>query len=204
MPKTDDPKVDPKGAVAGADPEPDEDPARTLAAVVPIDRDDDPEPDEVTGGDRVQLVRNGWVRFVIAGHGRVRLRPARFGQLRQIMEAQEDMLEAIQERADEVAVLGERLKADEERRNADPDLTPEDRERARRAALKESRIAGRTVTHAAQVERAKVWRTIHGMLGVEGEEFPDDDDLPVWMLDATCMNEVIAHWQSVPLDRGPA
>lgn len=188
-----------------ADPEPPEDPAVVLSppgVAVPVE-DSTPEPDE-TGddGDRVQFVSTGWVRFVIAGHGRVRLRPARFGQLRQVMEAQEEMLDAIQEIADQIGIQGAALQAQADADRSNPDVSPEDQERRRRGYFRESREAGRKLTRIANEKRAEVWRLIHGMLGVPGERWPDDDDLPVWMLDASLMNQVIAHWQSVPLAPG--
>lgn len=188
-----------------ADPEPTEDPSVVLAppgVAMPVE-DSAPEADE-TGddGDKVQFVSTGWVRFVIAGHGRVRLRPARFGQLRQVMEAQEEMLDAIQEVADQIGVQGAALQAKAEADQNDAALSAEDRERLRRGYFRESRESGRKLTKIANEKRAEVWRLIHGMLGVPGERWPADDDLPVWMLDASLMNQVIAHWQSVPLAPG--
>lgn len=165
----------------------------------------DPEPDEVGGqGDQVQLVSTGWVRFVIAGHGRVRLRPPRFGQLRAIMEAQEEMLDAVQAVADEVGIEGAALQAKADADQKNEALSAEERERRRRGYHRQSREAARRLTRVANTKRAEVWREIHKMLGVSGEEWPDDDNLPVWMLDASLMTQVIVHWQSVPLAPGPA
>ncbi len=154
------------------------------------------------GGDRVQLVRTGWVRFVIAGHGRVRFRPARFGELLKIVRAQEAMFEEIDDRAQGLQIANAQMQDTQAEVDADTALSEAERTEAMLALVRENRRMTRKFTRDAEADRVGWWRTVHEILGQPGETLPGDDDLPVWLLEPSLMTVVIKHWRTVPLDPG--
>lgn len=176
----------------------------------------DPEPDEAladSGGDLVQLVRTGWVRFVIAGHGRVRLRPPRFGELRTIMQTYEQMVDEVQERSHQTQAIAEGLNAEimaaNEPVEGKPEPTPEERHALLASVTNRSNQAGRGLTRWREDQYLEFWRFVHagdgdrfGGLGVSGEELPDVDGMPVWLTVPALTASVLRHWQAVPLDPG--
>lgn len=203
-----------------ADDTPEDDVPAALAAEAGVGAEYvDPEPDEestdANGGDLVQLVRTGWVRFVIAGHGRVRLRPPRFGELRHIMVAYEAMVDEIQERSHATQALADNLNA--EITSAIPvdgtepakALTPDERHELLASVTLRSRQASRELTRWREDQYLQWWAMVQGGdgdrfsgLGVSGEKMPDLDAMPIWLTVPALANSVLAHWQAVPLDRG--
>lgn len=169
----------------------------------------DPEPDEEeNGADLVQLVRTGWVRLVIGGHGRVRFRPPRFGELRAIMVAHEALVDEVQERAHDTQALAETLNAELAAMTEPgedgtvPEVSPEARHKALVDVTLRSRKANRELTRWREEQFLTWWGLVHETLGVSGETLPPVDGLPVWMSSAALASSVILHWQAVPLDRG--
>lgn len=176
----------------------------------------DPEPDENSDdGDLVQLVRTGWVRFVIGGHGRVRFRPPRFGELRHIMVVYEAMVDEIQERSHKVQALADNLNAEIVALDAPGDdgkpltVTPEERHDALASVTLRSRQASREFSRWREDQYVAWWAMVHAGdgdrfrgLGVSGESMPAIDAMPIWLTSAQLPAAVLAHWQAVPLDRG--
>jgi hypothetical protein len=166
--------------------------------------------DDETGtehGDVVQLVRTGWVRFFIGGHGRVRFRPARFGELRRILTAHEEMVDLIQEEAHRIKVVSDGLQARADEVNTG-DLSSEDRHAEIVKIQAEDRHLTREFRRFQEDHHIAWWQMVHGGdgewggLGVGGEELPALDDLPVWITQAPLVALAVAHWKAVPLDRG--
>lgn len=160
---------------------------------------DEPMGDEGQA-DAVILVRTGWVRLRF-GDRQVRMRRPFFGELRSIRARLEDVADAIGERAEDSQVIAVRIMDESARIEADEKLTVEERVRARRALLGESKVAGRELTEFAEIERVKWWRYVVDLIGVDGE-LPPDEELPSWIAAPALPGKVLDHWRSAPLGRG--
>lgn len=169
----------------------------------------EPEADEdAEHGDYVQLVRTGWVRFFIGGYGRVRFRPARFGELRRILTAHEEMVDLIQEEVHRVQVVSDRLQEEIAAINEREGLSSEDRHAAIVKVQAEDRRIAREFRRFQEDHHIGWWQLVHAGdgdwsgLGVGGESLPDLDDMPMWITQAPLIALAVAHWKAVPLDRG--
>ncbi len=160
----------------------------------------DPEPDEETGGDAVQMVPTGWIRFVI-GDTRIRFRPPRFGELRRLMEALDELTETIDGEAERVSAEADVMQADHDAFMAS-DATAAEKAKADRVGRRKARDISRGLVRFTEEQRVAWWRVAHETLGVSGEQFPADEDVPIWLLDPTLIQRCSTHWRSVPLDRG--
>lgn len=207
----------PDDAPEAVEPEPIEppDPDSVIASEVGVPAEyADPEPDEeavdATGGDLVQLIRTGWVRLVIGGHGRVRLRPPRLGELRHVMLAYEAMIDEVQERAHANQALADGLNAEIVAMNEPgSEVTPEEKHAKLVEVTKRSRHANREFTIWREDQYLAWWTMVQAGdgerfngLGVSGEKMPDLDGMPVWIAVPALATAVLAHWTAVPLDRG--
>ncbi len=164
----------------------------------------EPEEDE---GDSLVFVRNGWIRFTIAGKP-YKLRRPFLGELRDLEVAWETDQEALtmghnQLKLDSQELLDEAAKLEAEaaeiegqtRRKIELDIE------ASHLALKAS-AESRKLQRKAQDLRAEWWAQVFKLLTPHPQDPPPADQVPSWVANIDLQQRAIAHWQSAPLGRG--
>lgn len=175
------------------------------------------EREESEDEESIDFVKNGWVRFMIAGQ-RYRTRRPLFGELRDLrtaLEAQVNELTALRQTTElegnQRGKIRARLEADMAKVVEEMDtgeLTDEllDRHskliRRNHELLNAGTEAARKLTQKADDLRADWFRQVFERLGVDNPKAPEH--LPSWVGDANLPAELMAHWRSAPLGRGPA
>lgn len=150
----------------------------------------------------VELKPNGTVVCRIVdpdGNSRpIRLRRPFLGELRTVRAALDEVNDETRAQLEELA---ERGRAIDEARTAEK-LDGE----AARTRAREDRATGlamgREVSAAVDKLRIDWWRTVFGLLAMNGDLPDDDDHLPAWFVDPNAMGRVIDHFRTVPFGSG--
>lgn len=163
------------------------------------------EPEDDEAGDAIVFVRNGWIRFTIAGV-MYKLRRPFLGELRQ--------LEGILDHAsEELKLLAEDMREREtaDRETADrikTEVEAGDVSEVRRAELDDEatqlavnlQVRMLEVSRKGRDLREQWYLAAFEMLTPPGHTSPPS--MPAWVGDAQMQAQIIMHWQSAPLAPG--
>lgn len=166
------------------------------------------EPDDDEAGDLIQFVKNGWIRYTIAGVA-YKLRRPFLGELRQLEASKEagidDLDESNKTELTDAEKDMEKAKKLQKDAQALTDSTEDQRKKLRldkqasdlaRKAMKRQQL----LIERTDEFRVNWWAEVFKTLTPPGNSVPTD--VPAWVTDPMLMEQVLAHWRTAPLAYG--
>lgn len=168
----------------------------------------DPDEDELAHQDKIQFVKNGWIRGLIDG-APFKLRRPFLGELQALEQSKEGGMVDLSEESqaamddarndldlakkidDEARKLGTTAK--DVRRKAELDSE------ATALAVKQMRRQQDIGRHADDF-RVQWWKEVFATLTPPGSSPPEQ--VPSWVVDPMLMEQVVVHWRTAPLAYG--